>query len=111
MDFADAKAAMAEINAALDHVSAQKAAISAAAATAPDWEPLELDRREFEQAPVTDQREFLALALQRIDFFQDYLVITYPFPTDSSGTRQHSVPLPLKSDGYIKLAPRKKAQS
>jgi DNA invertase Pin-like site-specific DNA recombinase len=101
LEFAEAKTEMGKINLAIEQLAAERRALTVQAATPPDWSLLEMTREEFEQLPVDEQREFLQIAIERITIYENYAVITYPFPRNIEGSREARVHFPAKQDGYI----------
>jgi len=101
LDFTDAKAQIAAINAALDQIETDRRALVVQTETPPDWDLLALSRDEFNQLGPDDQREFLQIAVDRVTVYENYAIITYPFPR-TEGDRTARVKFPPKQDGYIK---------
>ena len=61
-----------------------------------------MSREEFELLDQDDQREFLQIAIERVTVYENYAMITYPFPRTPEGDHEARVKFPPKQDGYIK---------
>jgi len=103
LDFADAKIQIAEINSVLEDIAARRKALSELVGQSMDFGDLEVDRAEFDQWDPDAQREFLQTAVDRITIYENYLIITYPFPRTPDLSREARVNLPPRKAGYIRL--------
>lgn len=103
LEFTDAKLQMAGINQALEDIEAERRSLTVQAARAPDWTALELTREEFEDLHSDDQREFLQAIISKITIYENYAIVTYPFPRNADGDRTSRIKFPPKQDGYIRI--------
>lgn len=92
----DAKQKLAEIKDGLNEVAVERSNIMsrASAAVAPDWGCLELSREEFDRLDFENKRSLIKAAVERIDVFENYAIITYKFPRRPSGDRTARIHLP-----------------
>ena len=102
IDFADAKGKMTEINTALERIETERRQLAAQMSPDIDWSLLEVDRTEYETWEPDEQREFLQLAIERITIYENYAVITYPFPRTPDLSREARVNFPPRKAGYIR---------
>ena len=97
IDFADAKQQMTSIKATIDELSAKIQSLQYTP-TAPDWDALSVTTSEWHDMDMDDQRAIIAAAINRIDLYHSYAIITYQFPVDNAGrlTSQVHLPPPIK---------------
>jgi DNA invertase Pin-like site-specific DNA recombinase len=94
IELADAKTEMTAIAADLAEIETSRRTILHQLTAQPEWDLLAIARPDFDQLHQADQREFLQLALQRIDLYESYAIITYPFPRTADGTKTARINLP-----------------
>jgi len=102
IDFADAKGQMAAINTSIEQLEAERRQLTLQRDTPLDWEALDLSREDFDQLLPDDQRQFLQVAIQRVTIFENYALISYPFPRNADGDREARVNFPARQEGYIR---------
>jgi len=101
LDFADAKQKMNELNAEIEHLRGEERTALALAVSIPDWDALSVSRVDFDSLTTDRQRDIISMAISRIDLFENYAIITYPFPRNEDGDRIARIHLPPRKDGYI----------
>jgi site-specific DNA recombinase len=102
LDFADAKNKMAEINATLERLEGERRALSSLQEQTMDWSLLAIDRETFESLTPDSQRAFLQLAIDQITIYENYAIITYPFPRTADFSRDARIQFPPRKAGYIR---------
>ena len=97
IEFSDAKQQMAVIKAELDETGSKLQALQHVPEP-PDWESISITPDEWYNMDMDTQRTIISAAIQRIDLYHSYAVITYRFPISSSGrsTSQVHLPPPIK---------------
>lgn len=92
----DAKQKLAEINNGLSDAAAERSAIllQTRDAGAPDWECLSLTGEEFAMLDFDDRRALIKAAVERIDVYENYALITYRFPRRPNGDCTARIHLP-----------------
>lgn len=92
----DARRKMAEINHNLSEAAAERAAILSRSheTVAPDWDCLNLTEEEFAMLDIDDRRTLIKAAVERIDVYGNYALITYRFPRRPNGDRTARIHLP-----------------
>lgn len=99
IQFEDAKIKIESINANIEEIKGKRHNILSRLSDPPDWESLSINREEFETLDEVDQREFVRLAIDRIDLYRNYAIITYPFPRQNNGDRSTRIHLPISQRG------------
>lgn len=91
---ADAREQIDSINNALADISLRRQDIIAKQKAPPNWDDLTITHAEFDSMPSDEQREIIALAIERIDIYNTYAIITYSFPRTAQGERSSRIYLP-----------------
>jgi DNA invertase Pin-like site-specific DNA recombinase len=94
IEFADAKGQMQKLNETHDEIKSKQQQILSQLQDPPDWDALAITTEEFHNMDMADQREILRNAITRIDIYNSYAIITYPFPRNISGNRTSRIHLP-----------------
>jgi len=94
LDFADVKAKKAEIEAGLTLISERRREIFTRQDIMPGFDALEITPDDWWDFEIDDQREIISEAIERIDLYATYAIITYKFPKSESGDRTSRVRLP-----------------
>jgi len=98
IDWSDAKAQSASIERALVGILDQQAEARLHLGNGPDWEALALTADDWAELTESEQREVITLAIEQIQAFAAYLIITYRFPLrdDHTCTSRAHLPPPQK---------------
>jgi hypothetical protein len=94
IDFADARTQSTGIDRALAETLARQAELRRDLGSAPDWAALTLTEGDWTALTEPEQREVLALAIEQIQAFATYLLITYRFPLREDHTCTSRIHLP-----------------
>ncbi|MBT1073971.1 recombinase family protein [Geobacter grbiciae] len=96
----DARERMAEIQGGLMDVQARRNnVIEIAIDPPPDWHSLHLTEAEFAQLDFGEKRMLIKAAIERIDLYENYAIITYRFPRRPNGDRTSRIHLPPPKRG------------
>lgn len=94
IESADAKEQLKHLNETLAESKNQQQGILHKLQKPPDWTRLAISGEEFQTLETHDQREILRTAIERIDIYSSYALITYPFPRSETGNRTSRIHLP-----------------
>lgn len=94
ISFTDAKKQREEIETAIQSAETQRLELLNAVPVEIDWSSLAIDRASFDCLSTDDKREFIAACISKIKIYASYLIITYQFPRDKTGSTITRVHLP-----------------
>lgn len=94
IDFSDARQQRQQIDGELEQIAARRTRALTALSPEPDWAALTFTRDEYAVLTTDEQREVIALAIERIRLYSAYLLIDYRFPRDNTGNTTARVHLP-----------------
>lgn len=94
IDFADAKPQSQAIDQSLAELTARRTHLQAITTEPPDFNALARIADHWLDLDQSDQRALITAAVEQIQLFATYLLITYRFPRSTDGTRTSRVHLP-----------------
>ena len=94
IQLADAKIQIARIDQAMAEIQAKQKNLLDNTQSHLDWRSLSISREEFQSLPLTYRRAFVKIIINDIRVYNSYVLISYRFPKDATGSRTTRIHLP-----------------
>ena len=94
LEFADIKPEMAKITAKITEIQMEREEINRQQTEMPDLDALSVTPADWHEFDTDDRRALILAAIERIDLYNSYAIITYRFPRHTSGDCTSRIKLP-----------------